>query len=149
MHQILTKLGQILTKFCQTWNGPIRVQMCMENHVFPNFCALVCDWQNQQNRDFAKTGPSSQLLQNNDFPCTFAPLLDHFRFDKIWSIFGQVWSKFGPILASKNFSFDPKMGFGIKHWIPKFQLFRSNGSKVIPLGAFQKQRPIILWPCDL
>ena len=116
----------------------------MENHCFEAIGCLAQSWQNPCFADFANHKPMHKNLEKHDFPCTFAPLLDHFRSDKIWSKFGQVWSKFGPFLALKKFFFDPKMGFDIKHWIPKFHLFRSNGSKVIPLGAFKKQRPITL-----
>ena len=112
--------------------------MCMENHAFGIFGALVDCLQKQPNWKFPQVKPMHQKFQKHDFPCTFAPLLNHFRSEKIWSKLGQVWSKFDQFFDSIFLSFHLEMGFGKKHWIPKFQLFRPNGSKVIPLHAFKR-----------
>ena len=114
--------------------------MCMENHAFWIFGALVWLGEISSLAVFANNQPMHQKFQKHDFPCTFAPLLNHFRSEKIWSKLGQVWSKFDQFFDSIFLSFHLEMGFGKKHWIPKFQLFRPNGSKVIPLHAFKRMK---------
>ena len=57
--------------------------------------------------------------------------------EKNWPKFGQVWPNFDQILGSNFLSFHHKMGFGKMHWFPKYELFMSNGSKVIALGALE------------
>ena len=109
----------------------------MKNHDFQKNCWFVWLLQNQQNPNFAKLSPIKKKNFRHDFSCIWVHLFDTFEWKKIWPKFGQVWPNFDQILGSNFLSFHHKMGFGKMHWFPKYEIFLSNGSKVIALGALE------------
>ena len=109
----------------------------MKSHAWNFFSWLVTVWQNLDFADFAKVRPINNFFENHDFSCMWVHLFDTFEWKKIWPKFGQVWPNFDQILGSNFLSFHHKMGFGKMHWFPKYEIFLSNGSKVIALGALE------------
>ena len=122
----------------------VRVQMCMENHAFGIFGALVDCLRKQPNWKFPQVKPMHQKIQKHDFPCTFAPLLNHFRSEKIWSKLGQVWSKFDQFLTQFFCPFTSKWDLAKSIGSPSFSCLDQTVQKLFHFMRLNASRPISL-----